>query len=496
MLQKRLCLPVMILFFLVGSLTPIVASDLVRYKITDSDLRLREGIRWYGLYQADKKLGYFKETFFSNGTGSDLVWVHRLTAVIKLQSSEQKTEMELTEERVFDGQPPYGFRRGRLSESVAQSVRCIEIEREGEGLKAVISEGGERFTRVLPYSDYTLGDEFAKEVWIRNKPKHGETVYTRFLDIGALEMDTLATELVSDMRSMVDGVEIDIYEVRITSQRSGTLPIHRLDSQGKLLSFTAGPIFEARFEPEHLAKKIEYGQNLFVFGISKLDKPLGLPPQKVKSLVLRVSGEGASKIPNGPRQAIHRPADSILLYLGRNHGHPTEAADKEIRENLKETVRYPIKHQKLMSLAREAVGDASDDWVKVMRLVTFVSKFIKDEHLLVSLPVFEIIKQGRGDCSEHALLFTALARTSGIPAREVLGLTYLNDGLQAFGWHAWCEVAVNGQWVPVDPTWLEFDIDATHISMGSGESWSWLETIGQLSFKLVSVNGKEPAGKP
>ena len=125
-----------------------------------------------------------------------------------------------------------------------------------------------------------------------------------------------------------------------------------------------------------------------------------------------------------------------------------------------------------------------------------MARIFKDEHLLVSLPVFEIIKQRRGDCSEHALLFTALARASGIPAREVLGLTYLNDGLQAFGWHAWCEVAVNGQWVPVDPTWLEFDIDATHISMGSGESWSWLETFGQLSFKLVSVNGKEPAGKP
>ena len=477
---------------MVGSLTPIAASDLVRYKITDNDLRLREGIRWYGLYQADKKLGYLKETFFANGTGSDLVWVHRHTAVIKLHSRAQKAEMELTEERVFDGQAPHRFRRGRLSTSAARSVRCIEIGREGKGFKAVISEGGERFTRVLPHFDYTLGDEFAGEIWIRNKPKQGETVYARFFDIGALEMDTLAMELVSSMRSMVDGVEIDIYEVRITSHRSGALPIHRLDSQGKLLSFTAGSIFEARFEPEHLAKKIEYGRNLFVFGISKLDKPLGLPSRKVKSLVLRVSGEGASKIHNGPRQAIHRQGDSIFLYIGRDHGHPTEVTAKEIRENLKETVRYPIKHQKIMSLAREAVGDASDDWLKVMRLVTFVFKFIKDEHLLVSLPVFEIIKQGRGDCSEHALLFTALARTSGIPAREVLGLTYLNDRLQAFGWHAWCEVAVNGQWVPVDPTWLEFDIDATHISMGSGESWLWLETVGQLSFKLVSVNGKKP----
>lgn len=80
-------------------------------------------------------------------------------------------------------------------------------------------------------------------------------------------------------------------------------------------------------------------------------------------------------------------------------------------------------------------------------------------------------------------------RGIAVPAREVLGLTYLNDRLQAFGWHAWCEVVVNGHWVPVDPTWLEFEIDATHINMGSGLSWSWLESVAQLSFKLVAVIG-------
>lgn len=491
MIVKRVHVPAILFFLLVGSLPTLSGADLVRYKITDEDLRLRKGIRWYGLYLANKKVGYLKEGFCARGKGTDRVWVARSTTVMKLQSGGKRGETKITEEGVFDGQPPYAFRRGRSLESLGQSAKSIEIWREREGYRAVILEGGEMLIRELPSFDYTLGDHFAGDIWIRNKPKQGDTIHWRYLDVKSLEIDVLAAEIVSIKKGMVDGVKMDVYESRITSQKLGQKGIFQLDSHGKMLSFTVGGILEARLEPEHLARKIGYSQDLFVFGMAKLDKPLGLPPKQIESLVLRVSGEGASRIPNGPRQSIRKQGDSFLLFLGREHGHPTKAKDKEIRKNLKETVRYPIKHEKLVALARQAFRGAHDDWIKILRLVVFVNKFIEDEHNPSSLPIFEIIRQRRGDCTEHVHLFTALARASGIPAREVTGLAYLNDTFTAFGWHTWNEVVLNGQWVPVDPTWGEFDIDATHISLGP-ESPMLLEILGQLSFNLVSVNGKEP----
>jgi hypothetical protein len=70
---------------------------------------------------------------------------------MQLQSDSQNAEMKFTEEKVFDGHAPYGFRRGSSAESANQSARSIEIMREGGGFKAVISEGDERFSQVVPF---------------------------------------------------------------------------------------------------------------------------------------------------------------------------------------------------------------------------------------------------------------------------------------------------------------------------------------------------------
>lgn len=64
-----------------------------------------------------------------------------------------------------------------------------------------------------------------------------------------------------------------------------------------------------------------------------------------------------------------------------------------------------------------------------------------------------VARAGVGDCTEHAVLLTALARATGWPARVVLGLVVVEeDGApQAFG-HAWAELHEAGRWTPVEAT--------------------------------------------
>jgi tetratricopeptide (TPR) repeat protein len=68
----------------------------------------------------------------------------------------------------------------------------------------------------------------------------------------------------------------------------------------------------------------------------------------------------------------------------------------------------------------------------------------------------EIIERGHAECRGYTMLFTALCRAAGVPARPVWGLTHL-PGTESkpkgdFASHNWCEVYVNGSgWVPVDP---------------------------------------------
>jgi transglutaminase-like putative cysteine protease len=69
---------------------------------------------------------------------------------------------------------------------------------------------------------------------------------------------------------------------------------------------------------------------------------------------------------------------------------------------------------------------------------------------------------------------------------------YMGDEVQAFGGHAWNEVAIDGSWIPVDPTWNQVQVDATHIKIGHGDEGetAHLWVLGRLAFRLVSVERK------
>lgn len=84
----------------------------------------------------------------------------------------------------------------------------------------------------------------------------------------------------------------------------------------------------------------------------------------------------------------------------------------------------------------------------------------------VSIPnALDVLKTGEGDCNEHAALFAALSRASGIPTNIALGIVYV-DG--KFYYHAWNEVFI-GKWVSVDPVFGQFPADASHIKFIEGD---------------------------
>lgn len=78
-----------------------------------------------------------------------------------------------------------------------------------------------------------------------------------------------------------------------------------------------------------------------------------------------------------------------------------------------------------------------------------------------------IVRVGRGDCTEHAVLFSALARSFGYPTRIAIGLVLvvLEGEFQAFG-HAWTEILLDGAWQLVDPTLVEDAISVGYLPLG------------------------------
>ena len=78
----------------------------------------------------------------------------------------------------------------------------------------------------------------------------------------------------------------------------------------------------------------------------------------------------------------------------------------------------------------------------------------------------ESFKSKNGNCQTHARLYTALARSAGIPTRFVSGLVHLEG--KGFLYHSWAESFLGDRWVSVDPTYNQLPADPTHIKLLEG----------------------------
>jgi hypothetical protein len=111
---------------------------------------------------------------------------------------------------------------------------------------------------------------------------------------------------------------------------------------------------------------------------------------------------------------------------------------------------------------------------------------LKKEITISEPSAVQVLETRRGDCNEHTVLYVALARSLGLPARTAVGLVYLRG---SFYYHAWPEVWL-GQWVAVDPTFGDTPADATHIRFvvgGLAQQVDIVRLIGKLHIDVLDT---------
>lgn len=152
---------------------------------------------------------------------------------------------------------------------------------------------------------------------------------------------------------------------------------------------------------------------------------------------------------------------------------------------------FPQKRD-IYSLAKRIVGRENRTLQAVAKLVFWVHKAIrfKGTDALNPTPLQTLATRG-GDCSEHADLFSSLARSVGIPTRTCQGLRIQKD--QAI-FHAWVEVWIAGEWVPVDTTVNRVGLPAGYLlTSRSGpdgvprDSFGWALQKGGLDLRLLAA---------
>jgi transglutaminase-like putative cysteine protease len=139
---------------------------------------------------------------------------------------------------------------------------------------------------------------------------------------------------------------------------------------------------------------------------------------------------------------------------------------------------------RIISLANEIAGDERDPVIVARLLTEWVYGALRKEITLSMPSAVQVLESRQGDCNEHTVLYIALARALGLPARTAVGVVHL-DG--RFYYHAWPEVWLD-DWVAVDPTFGQVPADASHLRFlvgGLSRQVELIRLIGRLRLEVT-----------
>ena len=161
--------------------------------------------------------------------------------------------------------------------------------------------------------------------------------------------------------------------------------------------------------------------------------------------------------------------DSLSNYRQRQSGDTLTVFKSPlfVPEKLSDMDTFYLKSGNLIKKAADEIRKKKEkNSLKVLKnTMAYVNKKLKKGIFSGLLTSEEIMKQGYGDCTEHAQVFASIARELGFDADIVSGIVYSKDG---FYYHAWNRVLLNGKIHTIDATFNQFDCDVTHIQLSEG----------------------------
>jgi hypothetical protein len=153
---------------------------------------------------------------------------------------------------------------------------------------------------------------------------------------------------------------------------------------------------------------------------------------------------------------------------------------------LKATPLVQSDHPLIRDAAAIIVGPEEDPWRRAQKIHDWVFNSI-DKLAVVSVPsALDVLETREGDCNEHTVLYTALARAADLPTRIAIGLVW-SEEYDGFYYHAWPEVFVDDRWYWIDPTLGQPVADASHIKLFSGGIERWGELVPFLMKLRIDV---------
>lgn len=490
--------------------------------INDGALIMRED--YLGFYLGNQKIG-FSQFVLKEDSDDALTrlpgkyFIFNSLAMLKIQALGIPMEIKIQQKGEVNedlSMRSFSF----TFESSGQQLYTVGIV-EGNKLSLKSTSAGETSRQVIDIPNPIYHTDIVHLLVAREGIKVGNTHSFPVFDPLTMSKDTMISTVESKETVILpSGASGEAYKINVNYKGMNTTVW--IDSKGERFkenSFVAGVAFTALRESKEEATNMQFISDNIRKEPSLQDTPLDLDlvhhskiptkvqfrnPAAVQRMEARIIGASSDQIliDDYTQFLIRKDDESVIMAVDRmNYDEiisalpeqsPPFEPNAEMEDYLRDELLIQSSSPQIRNKALEITKDSKNTWEASEKIAVWLYRNIEKEMRVTIPSALEVLNSMKGDCNEHSTLFAALARSIGIPSKIAAGLVWQDDG---FYYHAWNEVYVDGQWLPVDATLNRIKMDAAHIKLAEGALDSQTDIvnlIGKIDVEILSYKEDSP----
>lgn len=453
----------------------------------------------YGIYYKGHKIGFAEQQRLALDDGTSLF---RDRAFWHFVTQGRQQDLAMDSETRVDAKWQVTSMSARIDAGLAKISAKVQVKKDA--LLIEIINGGQVHKQRITIHEPILAPGLLRAYVASKHPETGAHFSLKTFNPMLRSIDTL-------------GILVDAKTQRgwrITEISQGSIKTHaEIDSQGFTISETSPLGFQMKREPREQA--LRFDKNILPpdLILASAVSANGIIPSDIRQLsklVLRISGFDAKLYPalftagqnldDGILTVQVAPwprPDSTANFADRDKVSASLPAESllQIKQALKPTPLVQSNDPQIIAKAQEIVAGEQDPAQMALKLTRWVHSNVQKISNIGVPSAIEVLQTRQGDCNEHTVLLTALARAAGLPARMAAGLVLadLQGQGPAFYYHAWVEFWLGTSWHAVDPTFGQVPADASHLRFVIGslqEQVALLGLMGQLHLQILSSEAK------
>ena len=438
-------------FLLISRYAPNAGLD------TEAQLLPESKQRWMGIYLKGQKIGFTSSRFEKEIDGYAAYEEIKMKIMVLgiVQDIHSRTSVLLS--------PALKVRSFKFTLNAAQNIEVdgnirdktlildITTANNKSRREIMLDEAPQMTLTIIPYL-------------LQRGLKSGMKIRLPVFDPVTFSTQKMLIEIVGKEKINLNNSEIDAFKIK--GDLNGLKLLMWIDKQGNELKEESPMGFTLIAEPMEKAMKIPDIHSQVPDIITQTSVPFNLElPPDVSYLKVRLKGIDFGGLElNGGRQTLKGDVMEIVKEDINATQHVMLPISK-MEQFLADSPFAQSKNPEIVNLANTIIGNEKNALTAGRLLWAWVFKNIEKIPSITIPSAVDVLKTRKGDCNEHTVLYTALARAAGLPTKINVGLVYKD---KRFYYHAWPEIFA-GRWIAIDPTLGQFPADAAHIRLISGD---------------------------